>query len=68
VSRDRGTSGETYIVYIDGEGSRKLDRDRALERGKHNGETLRKDVKVVRLRPGMADVTIAAWKDGRKTK
>lgn len=66
--RDRGDSGEQYVVTIDGKDSDVLPRNRAMDRGKYNGETLRKKVEVRRLRPGKKAVLIAAWKDGEQTK
>jgi len=53
---------------IDGQDSEVLPRSRAMDRGKYNGETLGKAVKVRRLRPGKKSVLVAAWEDGVKTK
>ena len=66
--RDRGDSGEQYVVTINGKDSDVLPRGRAMDRGKYNGETLGKTVEVRRLRPGKKAVLIAAWKDGVQTK
>lgn len=66
--RHRGDSGEQYVVTIDGKDSDVLPRIRAMDRGKYNGETLRKTVEVRRLRPGKKAVLVAAWKDGEQTK
>lgn len=67
-ARNRGESGEQYVVTIDGQESDPLPRTRAMDRGKHNGETLRKTVEVRRLRPGKKAVLVAAWRNGAKTK
>jgi hypothetical protein len=67
-ARDRGDSGEKYVVTIDGRDSDVLPRTRAMDRGKYNGETLGKTVEVRRLRQGRTTVLVAAWKDGEQTK
>lgn len=65
--RDRGDSGEQYVVTIDGKDSDVLPRNRAMDRGKYQGEQ-GKTVEVRRLRPGKTAVLVAAWREGVKTK
>lgn len=66
--RDRGQSGEQYVVIISGCSSEPLPRGRAIDRGRYHGEQLKQTVEVRRLRPDKKAVLVAAWKDGRQTK